>query len=177
MSDDEQRRIQAVGDVVPNDPELVLSAPEREAILEIAYLAIAADRTLREEELEAFRGVAGKLRDLVGDPAEGPTSKHPLALRENRELTDRELARLLDHYAAGLARSAADERLRVLAGALGRPEAKAVAYKVAYALALCDLDTSDPEFEFDLQLIDSLGLTQDEAGALADEVLQAFAAK
>lgn len=160
--------------VVPRDPALVLSKAEREAILEISYLAIAADRKLRDEEIDAFRRVAARLRDLVGDPEAGPASKRPLTPVENYEITDQELADLLDHYAAGLARSDADARLRDISRALVRPEARAVAYKVAYALALCDLDTSDPEFEFDLQLIDSLDLSQEQADAFADEVLQVF---
>lgn len=48
------------------------------------------------------------------------------------------------------------------------------AYKLAYALSLCDLETTDEEFKFDLELIDSLRLTQDEATALADEVHDVF---
>ena len=184
MSEEQHQRgrIEAVETVVPDDPELVLSPTEREAILEIGYLAIAADRQLRDEELEAFRGVASRLRDLVGDPDVGPSSKAaPSAhgdraqLAERAALSDHELDALLNRYAEGLARSDADERLRDLAKALTRPDARAVAYKVAYALALCDLDTSDPEFEFDLQLIDSLGLSQEEAEALADQVMEAFA--
>lgn len=163
-----------VESVIPSDPDLVLTAGEREAILEVAYLAIAADRQLREEELVAFRAVAARLRDLVGDPAEGPTSRRPLAPAENRTLSDKELNAILDRFADGIARSDADERLRVLSKSLTRAEASRVAYKVAYALALCDLDTSDEEFEFDLQLIDSLGLSHAEAKGLADEVMQVF---
>jgi len=35
---------------------------------------------------------------------------------------------------------------------------------------MCDLDSSDEEFEFDLQLIDALELTADQASQLAEEV-------
>lgn len=155
--------IQQVQNVVPANGTLVLTAEEREAILEIAYLAIWADHKLHDEEIAAFRAVASKLRDLVD---KDPT---PSEL-----LSERELNAILDRFAKGLERAEADERLRVLAAGLTRNAARGLAYKLAYALSLCDLETADEEFEFDLQLIDSLKLTQDEASALADEVHDAF---
>ena len=168
--------LEQVGRIVPD--KLDLTPKEREAILEIAYLAIAADRVLREEEVEAFRKVASRLRG-VDDISEG----------ELGTLLDRYTNRL-EHTKATvipgddvdeamsersrLLRAEADERLRVLTVDLPRPETRALAYKVAYALALCDLETTDEEFEFDLQLVDSLGLSHDQAGELADEVVSAF---
>ena len=165
--------IERVEEVVTRQTGLVLTNQEREAILEVSYLAIAADRKLREEEVAAFRAVAARLRDKVGDPQVGPYRK-TISAEENRQLSARELNAILDKFANGLARSDADARLRELSKHLARPEARASAYRVAYALALCDLDASDAEFEFDLQLIDSLGLSQEEAEALADEVMQVF---
>jgi len=153
--------IQQVQNVVPAGGTLVLTAGEREAILEIAYLAIWADHKLRDEEIAAFRAVASRLSNLVEKDA-------------GRELSDRELNAILDRFAKGLERAEADERLRVLCAGLTRTAPRGLAYKLAYALALCDLETTDEEFEFDLQLIDSLKLTQDEASALADEVHDVF---
>lgn len=149
--------------VVPADPSVSLTKKEAAAILEIAFLAIAADRKLRDEEIEAFRGVAGRLKDLSSG---GAAPSGPMG--------DRELQGVLDSFSADMDREVADERLLVLAKDLERPEIRALAYKVAYALALCDLDTSDEEFEFDLQLVDALDLSQDDVGALEDEVLAAF---
>ncbi len=153
--------IQQVQNVVPAGGPLVLTAAEREAILEIAYLAIWADHKLRDEEIAAFRAVASRLSNLVDGAKSG-------------DLSDRELNAILDRFAKGLERAEADERLRVLCTGLTRTAPRGLAYKLAYALSLCDLETTDEEFEFDLQLIDSLKLTQDEASALADEVHDVF---
>lgn len=159
-----------VEQVVPAPGTFRMSPREREAILEVAYLAIAADRKLNDEELEAFRGVASRLREIAPqDPAAAAPSRD-----EHRSMSDRELNAILDRFAEGVDRSAADERLRAVAKELVRPEIRSLAYKVAYALALCDLETSDKEFEFDLQLIDSLELSRDQADTLADEVMAVF---
>ncbi|MBK6696157.1 MAG: hypothetical protein IPG50_28760 [Myxococcales bacterium] len=140
---------------------LSLSKAEADGILEIAFLAIAADRKLHDEELVAFRAVAGRLRQLSGSAA-APT------------VSDRDFELILERFGPDLDREVAEEHLRARGAELTRPEARKLAYKVAYALALCDLETSDEEFEFDLQLIDALALTTEEADALEDEVLDAF---
>ncbi len=157
--------LERIGDVVP---ALTLTAREREAILELSYLAIAADRKLMPEEIEAFRAIASRLREVV------PSDEPPPSREVHALLSDRELNALLDKYGAGLDRAASGERLHAVAGDLRRPEARDVGYKVAYALALCDLETSDEEFEFDLDLIDALELPQERAEELADEVMRVF---
>ena len=147
-----------VGNVVPS--KLDLTPKERDAILEIAYLAIAADRVLNEEEVEAFRAVASKLR-APSDATTGQMSEAELGTLLDRftnrlehtkatmvpgddaEDSDTERSRLL--------RAEADERLNALCTDLPRPDTRELAYKIAYALALCDLETTDEEFEFDLQ--------------------------
>lgn len=134
--------------VVP--PGLRTTPAERDAILEIAYLCVAADHKLADEELAALRQVAGKLE------GRGP-------------LTEAALDELLGRFAEWRAPGEIPELLRGLAAKLS-PAARTLAYRVAYGLAVCDLDTSDEEFEFDLQLIDALELTADQASALAEEV-------
>lgn len=171
--------LEQLGRVVPSTLDLTPS--ERDAVLEIAYLAIAADRVLNDEEVEAFRKVAARLYGV-----------ETLGEKDLGVLLDRFTSRL-DHTKATmipgddaneamserskLLRAEADERLRVLAKELPREGSRALAYKVAYALALCDLETSDEEFEFDLQLVDALGLSADQAGELADEVVTSFGAE
>ena len=67
------------------------------------------------------------------------------------------------------------ERLERTAASLGDDKpAKLAAYRVASLMALADLDAADREFEFDLDLISTLGLTQDEADEIADQVNQAI---
>lgn len=141
--------------VVP-DSGITLTDKEAEAILEIAYLAIAADRRLSEDEIEAFRGMMARLRPLAAGPV-GPVSA-------------RDLDRTLDRLNALLERVERDEHLRALAADLS-PAARELAYKVSYALGLADMDSSDAEFEFDLQLVEALDLESDRAEALADEVM------
>ena len=84
------------------------------------------------------------------------------------------IATLLERTSKLDGREGADARLHELGKTLERKEARRIAYKTAYALAVADLATSDEEFEFDLQLIDSLALSQDEADELAAEVMNAF---
>ncbi len=166
-----------VGNVVPK--QLDLTPKERDAVLEIAYLAIAADRVLNEEEVEAFRAVASKLRGGDGSMSEAELgtlldrftnrlehTKATMVPGEDTDDADTERSRLL--------RAEADERLLALTADLPRMGTRELAYKIAYALALCDLETTDDEFEFDLQLVDALGLSIDRAGELADEVVTAF---
>ncbi len=152
--------------VLPPGVALVLTKEESAAVLEIAFLAIAADRNLRDEELEAFRGVAGRLRDL--------TAKAPGSAQTPHEVGDREFERILESFSGDMDRAVADERLRIVAAQITRPDIRALAYKIAYALALCDLATSDEEFEFDLQLVEALGLQHDHVESLEDEVMAAF---
>lgn len=51
-----------------------------------------------------------------------------------------------------------------------RHQTRALAYRAAYALSLADEESSDGEFEFDLQLLDALDLSQAEADRLVGEV-------
>lgn len=129
---------------------LKVTDAERDAILEIAYLAVAADHKLSDEELDAMRRIGARLHG-------------------KETLSDKELDDLLGRYAQWLERSEIEQRLRDLGGKLS-PAARTLAYRVAYMLAMCDLDSSDEEFEFDLQLIDALELTADQASQLAEEV-------
>jgi len=126
---------------VPAD--VSLPAFERRAILEIALLAIAADQQITKEESAAFTAVAKRL--------------------------DVEAAPLLEQY-AGLTRDEADAKLLELAEALSTYEARTLAYRAAYALSLADDESSDEEFEFDLQLVDALELSQTDADRLIGEV-------
>lgn len=130
-----------------------LTAAEADVVLEIAYLAIAADHKLADAEIDAFRGVMSK---LAGAP-----------------VTERALNEKLDALNAKVERVDVDEHLRALGKDLS-PGARAIAYKVAHAIALADLDSSDAEFEFDLQLIDALELSGEQADALALEVESAM---
>jgi len=156
--------------VIPDD--CTLTQAESDAVLEIAYLAISADRKLADSELDAFRGVMAKLgagRKAVGNAAyrSAPTAS------EASPVSDRRLNEMLDRLNQKLERADVDERLRELAKGLSA-EARGVAYKVAHAIALADMDSADEEFEFDLQLIDALELSTEMAESLVAEVTSAM---
>src|SRR5205085_2418208 len=92
--------------------DVALSADERGAVLETALLAIASDGVIDATEAAAFLAIAERLG------ADG--------------------APLLVRFEAGLTRDEADERLLEVAKKLGSPDARALAYRAAYALSLAD---------------------------------------
>jgi hypothetical protein len=143
--------------LLPQPSSLALSPAEHDAVLEIAYLAIAADRRLHAEEIHGLTRVA---EHLSGGP-----------------LAHGALDAMLARFGQQLDGTTCADRVRVVGEALKRPEPRAVAYKAAYGLSLCDLDTSDEEFEFDLDLIDALELSNEDAQRFADEVNDAFSAE
>ena len=136
------------------------SVKEADAILEVAYLTTAADGRLTDEEFESFRAVAAKLKAM----AAGSTA----------QVSDAALNKLFDRYATRTEHAERIERLKALRGDLERPEARELAYKVAYAMSLCDLETNEEESEFDEELIVALELGDDKADALAGEVYAAL---
>jgi hypothetical protein len=131
-----------------------LTPPEAEAILEIAYLSTVIDGRLSDEELASFAHLAARLRKK---PIEGA-----------------ELDKLLDGFAAQVEHKDVDERLAQLAAALGRDAARRTAYKVAFAMALCDLASSDDEADFDDALLEVLKIPVGEADDLESEVYAAL---
>lgn len=143
------RAAELAANVVPKT--LKITPEEREIILEIAFLAVAADAKLSDEELYALSRIAARLSGK-----DGP-------------IPSEELDEIIARFATWRERKEVDERLQLLGGKLSVP-ARRLAYRVAYVLAMCDLDSSDEEFEFDLQLIDALELAAEEAHTLAKEV-------
>lgn len=128
-----------------------------EAILEIAYLAIAADRRIEDAEVEAFGFVGAR---LLG--------------HDEETLPEAQINGWLDHFRARLDRSTAHDRIEAVAASLPLQDARLAAYRIAFFLGIVDLDASDREFEFDLQLVASLGLEQDTVDRIAAEVNEAI---
>jgi tellurite resistance protein len=136
------------------------SVKEADAILEVAYLTTAADGRLSDEEYESFRAVASKLRAM----AAGTTA----------QVNDATLNKLFERYAERVDHAARVDRLKALRRDLERPEARELAYKVSYAMSLCDLETNEEESELDAELIVALELGDEKADALAGEVYAAL---
>ena len=80
----------------------------------------------------------------------------------------------LDHFRARLDRSSVNGRIEAVAGTLPLADARLAAYRISFFLGIVDLDASDREFEFDLQLIAALGLDQDTADRIAADVNEAI---
>src|ERR1700733_951107 len=147
-----------------NEPRIAVSrglgaggAPataEAEDLLEIAFLSTVVDGRLSDEEIGAFASLAARLKN-------GP-------------IAGRELDRLLDGYAKHIEHRDIAERLAELAQSLSRDEARKMAFRGAFAMALCELGTSDEEADFDDALLDLLGLSIEDADALESEVYAAL---
>ncbi len=140
--------------VLPEDIHADISDQERSAMLEVAYLAIAADGKLMEEELDAF--VQAML--LLYGPSASPEK----------------VKQVVDHLISQFEQGDDESLLGTLAADLTRPAARDLAYKLAYAMAMSDLDTDDNEFHFDLRLRKALNITDEQAEALADQVIDAI---
>jgi tellurite resistance protein len=144
-------------------PRADLTNGEADAILEAAYLATAADGRLSREEHEAFRAVASSLRHIVAGGSGRPAA-----------LGDRDLDVLFERFAVLSEHAARTARLAAMRDRLGRTEVRELAYKVAFAMSLCDLDANDDEAEYDDELIETLGIEGERADVLAAEVYAAL---
>jgi uncharacterized tellurite resistance protein B-like protein len=127
------------------------TADEMQAILEVAYLAIASDGVVSRSEVEAFAMVMERLF--------GP------------KLTAEHIEEVLDKNEDDLDKSGFRRRLENVASRLTRREARDKAYQLSYAMVMCDLDTNIHEFEFDQVLRQMLGLDEEAAESLVDGVV------
>jgi len=170
-----------VGRVVPLDGP-TLGPPELDAVVEIAYRAMAADGRFDEAEIEAFRCVLSRLRALA-TPAVGAGAYRSIVTHgAPRAVADADLDALLDRLRASVGDTPAPARrfgftrqstLRALAEPLS-PAARELAYKVAYAISLADLDVPAEEAELQTELAVALELDPARAAALSHETVAAL---
>jgi hypothetical protein len=149
-----------VARVLPRTGPGTLTAPEARAILTVAFLSTEADDHLADEEEASFREVAAALRKLVGE--------------KDASMSDPKLDAMLEEVAAKLDRDGEEAVLASVVPALERPLARELAYKVAVAMSLADLDKSDDERDFDDALVEALGLSEEQADTLAGDVYAAL---
>jgi hypothetical protein len=141
-----------VNAVVSSWSEFEPTDEEIDAMLEVAYLAIASDGVVNRNEVEAFAMVMERLF--------GP------------KVTAERIESVLDNYEDSLDRSGFQKRMSSVAGKLTRDTVRDKAYQLSYAMVMCDLDTNIHEFEFDQVLRDMLGLDEDAAETLVDGVVE-----
>lgn len=129
----------------PSDPQ----AAHLHALLEVAYLAAAADDKLTDEEVSHLvANVQGWL---------------------NNQLEPAFLVELFEHLAEQLAADGFQGRLAAAAAVLDQPSRR-VAYKLACVTALCDHEVHDDELEFLGGIADAFEIPADEAQAIFDEL-------
>jgi len=143
-----------------------LTVGEVDAILEAAYLATAADGRLSPEEHDSFRVVASALRQIAAGGGRARGRAKPIA--------ESDLEALLARYGARSDDAPRPARIAAMRERLGRAPVRELAYKVAFAMALCDLEASDDEADYDDELIAAFGLDEARADALAAEVYAAL---
>lgn len=137
-----------------------LTAREAHAILKVAFLAGEADGDVASEEEVGFRDLAVGLRALVTP--------------NDITMTDASLDAMLLKFGAVVDKMGRAEALAEIRMALERPLVKEIAYKVSVAMSLSDMDKSDEESDFDTELMEALGITEDQAGTLAGDVYAAL---
>lgn len=146
-----------------------LLATEVRPALEVAYLAMAADRSLRDEEYQAFEQMALHVTSHVQDPDASPYRAGSVDQRGVEMV--RRIQTMLDDFAVALDREGTKARLASAAAGLTRPAARDLAYQLAFLMTISDLDTNDLETRFEDRSRRALELSDDWAEALVDEVL------
>ena len=141
--------IEAIAD---HGAQLLLSDAEVEAVLELAYLATAADDKLGDEEFDAFERAAMHLG--------------------GKKMTVPRLEKLLTRWVKNSERQ---DLLEMVAGAVAHLKSvpsREYAYQLAYVMSLSDLDTNDQEAAFEVDLRQALAISEQRAEALVSEALE-----
>lgn len=137
----------SVANLVP--ASLKPSTEQADLLLELAYLATAADGRLDEEELSAFREIAERLH--------------------SKALTSAELDKILDRFGANVEHADIVSRVEKIAPALPT-DLRPLAFKLAVGLSVADLDASEDESDLQVILAEALGLDDSAVSELIAEV-------
>lgn len=125
-------------------------SPEHtDVMLEIAYLTTAVDGRLDDDELDAFREIAAKLR--------------------GKAVSNVELDALLDKFAGHVEPAEILERVKAIAPTLPG-DLRPVAFKLAVGLSVADLDANEDETDLQIALAEALGFDDDKVAELNDQV-------
>jgi hypothetical protein len=138
--------IEKIAAAIPTDPQL--KETERSAIIAIATIAVGVDRAIHRDEVTLLQQIAKQLG-----------VKH-----------ETEFAALFADLGANAPAEAASIRLRGAADRLDSATAREIAYTVAYAITIADLDTHEKESAFHRELAATLSLSEETAERLARNV-------
>ncbi len=142
-----QERRRVLGTSLP--PNLAADTSRLHTLVEVAFLAAAADGELADAEIQLL--VANLEAWLGGALAPGV------------------LVGLFDHLTSQLASEGAPARLAAAAANLDA-EGRRIAYKLACITSLCDLEVHDDELGFLGTIADAFAIPSDEAQATFDEL-------
>ena len=140
-------------------------------VLEIVYLAMVADGSVRDEELAAFDVIAGYLWGNVERATDRPYREQPVS-----ESVEVDVDSLLDEYGRNVEREGARSRLRHAAVVLTRPSARDFAFQLSFLMFSSDLDTNQAESQWEGRIVRALEISEDWSNALVNEVLSAVSA-
>ncbi|MBX3233170.1 MAG: hypothetical protein KIT84_20475 [Labilithrix sp.] len=125
------------------------STEQQDVLLELAFLTTAADGRLHDDELRAFLEIATRLR--------------------GKEPSDAEFDVMLNRFSKQANARDIGERVQTLAKSVPA-ELKPVAFKLAVALGVADLDASEDESELQSILAEAFGFDDAKVGELTAEV-------
>jgi tellurite resistance protein len=149
-----------VSRVLPRTGAGTLTVVEAQAILKVAFLAGEADARVDDAEEDAFMELARALRGLVSDT--------------DPAMADAALDAMIEGFDEKLEASGRDAALAQTVKDLTRPLTRDLAYKVAVAMSVADMDRADAEADFDDQLLAALGLSEEQASLLTEDVYSAL---
>lgn len=147
--------------VLPPVGKVVLQPIEANALLEVAYVAMAIDREVPEEELDAFRNLALRLRGLV-DPEAPP-------------LSELDIETLLGTFARRVPTGRELVRLKEIGASLTSDSTRRLAFQLAFAMTLVDFATTDEEIALEGDIRDAFGIDVADASRLRDDVFAKIA--
>jgi hypothetical protein len=150
----------SISRVLPRTGPGTLSSVEAYAILQVAFLAGDADSRIDDAEEDAFAELARSLKGLVET---GSAS-----------MNDDALEGMLDGFDEMIESKGRKAALTLAVKELTRPLTREIAYKVSVAMSVADMDRADAEEDFDDQLLVALGLTEDQASLLTEDVYSAL---
>jgi hypothetical protein len=144
--------------ILPNPGQVLCTPIEANALLEVAYLAMAIDQETNAAEAEAFRELSIRLKGLVDSEA--------------APLSEMDLSTVLGTFKSRSPHGREMKRIQELSALLGADSVRWLAYQVAFAMTLIDFETSEEEIAIDQAFRDALGITEDKGEELRKAVYQ-----
>lgn len=155
---------QRVIKVLPEHGTLACEPIHANQLLEVAYLVMAIDRHVDDAEREAFQTLFAGLKGLTSRDEGG----------EPVPASQADLRTILGNFRDRTPKGEELRRIEELGAALGTPELRGVAYKIAFAMSLVDFAAPDTELELEKHVRSALHIPDTERAALRKAVFDAL---